>query len=109
MQSVAELVSAQLSQRGVFSFVLLTLAQQPAHSVVSAARLSERLGSGVNGAELARVLDLLTGAPFGVLSPLGGGLYYLRSEVTDLLDSLGEYAEGLRVRLRAEKSAALVR
>ena len=109
VQSVAELVSAQLSQRGVFSFVLLTLAQQPAHSVVSAARLSERLGSGVNGAELARVLDLLTGAPFSALSPLGSGLYYLRIDVSDLLCSLGEYAEGLRVRMGAERGAALVR
>lgn len=100
--SVAELVSAQLSQRGVFSFVLLSLAQQSAHSVVSVSRLAERLGSGVNAAELGGVLQTLSSAPFSALSPLGGGQYYLRADVHDVLRGLGEYAEGLRVRLNAE-------
>ncbi|AFZ67871.1 hypothetical protein [Deinococcus peraridilitoris] len=100
--SVAELVSAQLSQRGVFSFVLLSLAQQPAHSVVTTARLAERLGSGVNIAELKGVLETLASAPFSALSPLGNGQYYLRADVHDMLRGLGEYAEGLRVRLNAE-------
>ena len=100
--SVAELVSAQLSQRGIFSFVLLTLAQQPAHSVVTQARLAERLGSGVNGAELAAVLHTLSSAPFSVLSALGGGQFYLRSDVSGMLRGLGEYAEGLQLRVSAQ-------
>lgn len=100
--SVAELVSAQLSQRGVFSFVLLTLAQQPAHSVVTRARLAERLGSGVNDAELSAVLNTLSGAPFSVLSALGDGQFYLRASVPDALRGLSEYADGLRSRVSAQ-------
>ncbi|PYE55692.1 hypothetical protein [Deinococcus yavapaiensis] len=108
--SVAELVSAQLSARGVFSFVLMTLSQHPAHSVVSSARLAERLGSGVNGAELARVLDTLSAPPFAALSPLGGGQYYLRADIPDVLRSLCDYADGLRTRINAEaRVAALAR
>ncbi len=109
--SVAELVSAQLSQRGVFSFVLLTLAQQPAYSVVSRARLAERLGSGVNDAELSAVLQTLSAAPFSVLSALGDGQFYLRASVPDTLRALSEYADGLRLRLgaQAKRPAAVVR
>ncbi|GGL03869.1 hypothetical protein [Deinococcus radiotolerans] len=98
--SVAELVGAHLAQRGAFSAVLLTLAQQPAHSLVSVQRLAERLGSGVNYAELGSILDTLTRAPFLALTPLPGGQYLLRSGVTDLLSELAEYAEGLRRRTR---------
>lgn len=71
--SVAELVGAHLAQRGAFSAVLLTLAQQPAHSLVSVQRLAERLGSGVNYAELGGILDTLTRAPFLALTPCPAG------------------------------------
>ncbi|MVN87948.1 hypothetical protein GO986_14400 [Deinococcus sp. HMF7620] len=98
--SVAELVGAHLAQRGAFSAVLLTLAQQPAHSVVSVQRLAERLGSGVTYAELGGILDTLTRAPFLALTPLPGGGYLLRAGVPDLLTDLTEYAEGVRRRLR---------
>ncbi|GMA15849.1 hypothetical protein HNQ10_001450 [Deinococcus metallilatus] len=98
--SISELVGAHLAQRGAFSFVLLTLASQPAHSIVSAARLAERLGSGVNTAELHSILDTLTRAPFLALTPLPGGQYLLRGEVRDLLADLAEYADGVRRRLR---------
>ncbi|GGR68895.1 hypothetical protein GCM10008959_33690 [Deinococcus seoulensis] len=98
--SVAELVSSHLAQRGAFSFVLLTLAQQPAHSVVSVPRLAERLGSGVNYAELGSILDTLTRAPFLALTPLPGGQYLLRVGVPELLADLSEYAEGVRRRVR---------
>ena len=99
-ESVAELVSAHLAQRGVFSHVLLTLAQQPARSLVQPARLAERLGSGVNTAELHSILDTLSRPPFMALTPLPGGQYYLRSDVRELLGEMGHYAEGLRRRLR---------
>ncbi|WP_221089518.1 hypothetical protein [Deinococcus aquaedulcis] len=98
--SVAELVGAHLAQRGAFSAVLLSLAQQPAHSVVSVQRLAERLGSGVTSAELHAILDTLTRAPFLALSPLPGGGYLLRGGVPELLGELAEYAEGVRRRLR---------
>ncbi|MFC6660924.1 hypothetical protein [Deinococcus multiflagellatus] len=98
--SVAELVGAHLAQRGAFSAVLLSLAQHPAHSVVSAQRLAERLGSAVTPAELGAILDTLTRAPFLALSPLPGGGYLLRAGVPELLLELAEYAEGVRRRLR---------
>ncbi|THF67689.1 hypothetical protein E7T06_19900 [Deinococcus sp. Arct2-2] len=99
--SIAELVSAHLAQRGAFTFVLLTLSQQPAHSIVSVQRLAERLGSGVNTAELTSILDTLTRAPFLALSPLPGGQYLLRVGISDLLGDLTDYAQGVRRRVRA--------
>ncbi|QFP78451.1 hypothetical protein DAAJ005_15655 [Deinococcus sp. AJ005] len=98
--SIAELVSAYLAQRGIFSFVLLTLAQQPAHSIISVPRLAEKLGSGVNYAELGSILETLTRAPFLALTPLPGGQFLLRVGVADLLTDLAEYADGVRRRVR---------
>jgi len=106
VESVAELVSAHLAQRGSFSHVLLTLAQQPAHSLVQVPRLAERLGSGVNTAELHSVLETLSRPPFLALTPMPGGQYYLRGDVRDLLHEFGEYAEGMRRRLRPVPLAA---
>nr|WP_246580823.1 hypothetical protein [Deinococcus aestuarii] len=103
--SVSELVGAHLAQRGAFSFVLLTLAGCPAHSVVSSARLAEKLGSGVNTAELSSILDTLTRAPFLALTPLPGGQFLLRADVRDLLTELAEYAEGVRRRVRTPDAA----
>jgi hypothetical protein len=100
VESVAELVSAHLALRGSFSHVLVTLAQQPAHSLVQVPRLAERLGSGVNNAELHSILETLTRPPFLALTPLPGGQYYLRSDVRELLQEFGEYAEGMRRRLK---------
>ncbi len=107
--SVAELVGAFLAQRGAFSFVLLTLAQQPAHSVVSVPRLAERLGSGVNYAELGSILDTLTRAPFLALTPLPAGQYLLRVGVPELLTELAEYAEGVGRRVRTPAAAGASR
>lgn len=98
--SVSELVSAHLAQRGIFSFVLLSLAQQPAHSVISVPRLAEKLGSGVNYAELGSILETLTRAPFLALTPLSGGQYLLRTDVADILADLAQYSEGVRRRIR---------
>ena len=106
VDSVAELVSAYLAQRGSFSHVLLTLAQQPAHSLVSLPRLAERLGSGVNVAELQSILETLSRPPFLALTPLPNGQYYLRSDVPGLLQEFGEYAEGMRRRLRPAPMSA---
>ena len=106
VDSVAELVSAYLAQRGSFSHVLLMLAQQPAHSLVSLPRLAERLGSGVNTAELQSILETLSRPPFLALTPLPNGQYYLRSDVPGLLQEFGEYAEGMRRRLRPAPMSA---
>ncbi|ADV66309.1 hypothetical protein [Deinococcus maricopensis] len=103
--SIAELVSAHLAQRGTFSFVLMTLAQQSAHSVVSVPRLAERLGSGVNTAELHSILETLSRPPFLALTPMSGGQYYLRARVPDMLTELADYAGGIRARLRTPTPA----
>ncbi|GGO38561.1 hypothetical protein [Deinococcus humi] len=107
--SIAELVSAHLAQRGIFSFVLLTLAQQPAHSVISVPRLAEKLGSGVNYAELGSILETLTRAPFLALTPLPGGQFLLRTDVADILTDLAEYSDGVRRRIRTPAAAGAVR
>ncbi|THF86846.1 hypothetical protein E7T09_09955 [Deinococcus sp. KSM4-11] len=98
--SISELVSAYIAQRGTFSSVLLALAQQPANSVTTVQRLAERLGSGVNFAELGSILETLSRAPFQALQPLPGGQYLLRVGVGDLLTDLADYADGVRRRVR---------
>ncbi|WP_293911561.1 hypothetical protein [Deinococcus sp.] len=103
--SLAELVSAHLVQRGTFTYVLGTLAQQPAHSVVDPTRLAERLGSGVNTAELNSILETLCRAPFMALMPLPGHQYYLRCDVNDLLRDLSEYAQSVGRRLQPQVKA----
>jgi len=104
--SISELVGAHLAQRGAFSFVLLTLAAQPAHSVLQVPRLAERLGSGVNLAELHSILETLTRAPFLALTPLPGGQYLLRADVAGMLTDLADYADGMRRRVRTPERAA---
>lgn len=100
--SIAELVSAHLAQRGAFSYVLLTLAQQPAHSVVSVSRLAERLGSGVNTAELNTILETLSRSPFLALAPMHGGQYLMRASVPELLGNTIEYAQTIYSRLNQQ-------
>lgn len=104
--SVGELVKAQLTQRQNFSHVLETLAQQPANSLVHPPRLAERLGGGVNTAELHDILETLSRAPFLALLPLPNGQYYLRTEVRDLVQEFGAYAEGMQRRLRPKPATA---
>lgn len=104
--SVGELVKAQLTQRQNFSHVLETLAQQPANSLVQPLRLAERLGGGVNTAELHDILETLSRAPFLALIPLPNGQYYLRSEVRDLVQEFGAYAESMQRRLRPKPAVA---
>ena len=97
--SLAELVSAHLVQRGTFTYVLGALAQQPAHSIVDPLRLGEKLGSGVNRAELSAIMDTLCRAPFMALLPLPGGQYYLRADIPALLSEVSDYSLGIARRI----------
>ena len=99
--SVAELVSAHLAQRGAFTYVLLTLSQQPAQSLVNVSELAQRLGNGVSPDDMNAILDTLSRPPFMAITPLPGGQFLLRTTVTDLLADLADYAQGVRRRLRA--------
>ena len=103
--SVAELVSAHLAQRGAFTYVLLTLSQQPAQSLVNVSELAQRLGNGVSSDDMQTILDTLARPPFMAVTPLPGGQFLLRATVTDLLADLADYAQGVRRRLRAPASA----
>ena len=99
--SVAELVSAHLAQRGTFTYVLLTLSQQPAQSLVNVSELAQRLGNGVSTDDMNAILDTLARPPFLAVTPLPNGQFLLRNTVTDLLADLADYAQGVRRRLRA--------
>lgn len=103
--SVAEWVGAQLAQRGTFTYVLLTLAGQPAQSVVSVSDLAGRLGSALSLDELGQVLDTLARPPFSALTPLPEGQFLLRVAIPDLLADLADYAQGVRRRLRPAPEA----
>lgn len=103
--SVAELVSTHLAKRGAFTYVLLILSQQPAHSVISLSDLAQRVGSGASLDEMKTILDTLSRAPFLALTPLPDEQYLLRLSVADLLSELTEYAQGVRRRLRGGGSA----
>lgn len=98
--SVAELVSTHLAKRGAFTYVLLILNQQPAHSIVDLGDLAQRVGSGASLDEIKAILDTLTRAPFLALTPLPDDQYLLRLSVADLLGELTDYAQGVRRRLR---------
>lgn len=99
--SVAELVSAHLAQRGAFTYVLLTLAQQPAQTVLSLTELAQRLGNGVSLNDMQSVLETLSRPPFLAVTLLPDHQFLLRSSVTDLLADLADYAQGVRRRLRS--------
>ncbi|AXG99271.1 hypothetical protein DVJ83_09065 [Deinococcus wulumuqiensis] len=103
--SVAELVSGHLAQRGALTYVLLTLSQQPAQSLVNVSELAQRLGNGVGPDDMQTILDTLARPPFMAVTPLPGGQFLLRTTVTDLLADLADYAQGVRRRLRAPGSA----
>ncbi|MBB6098221.1 hypothetical protein HNR42_001646 [Deinobacterium chartae] len=98
--SATETASRNLGQRGVFSYVLLGLANRPAHSTFSAAELQARLGSNVSRGQLNEILETLCRPPFLALSHLGSDEYYLRQSVSELLCMLGDYAAGLKARVR---------
>jgi hypothetical protein len=51
-------------------------------------------------------LESLSRAPFMLLSPLGGGEYYMRRPVSVALEGLSEYAGGLRSRLHVTAKVA---
>lgn len=106
VDSISELVGGQLAQRGAFSYLLVTLAQYPAHSVIRPEELGEQLGHALNAAELTQMLQTLSSTPFLALSPLPSGDYLLKVGVRDLLLDIAEYAEGVRRRVKPARASA---
>ncbi|MFC6591886.1 hypothetical protein ACFP81_07630 [Deinococcus lacus] len=104
-QSVARVAETHVGQRGAFSLVLMALAQQPANSLVSSARIAEYVGP-AHESDLTEMLETLTRPPFMLLRGVAQGEYLLRSDVGEFLADLAGYAGDLRRRIRPSAAQA---
>lgn len=102
--NIAALANAYLTQRGTFSYVLLTLAGQQANSVITISRLAVRLGNNINAEDLRVILDTLSKPPFLALTPLPNGQYILRRTMPTMLEELADYAQTMQNRLQQAES-----
>lgn len=100
VRSITEVTSRQLGERGVFSQVMLSLAQYPAHSTFKLEELMPQLEGVVDHDELLEILMTLTRQPFLALNALPKHEFYVRYSMSDLLGQLAEYSRGLQVRLK---------
>jgi hypothetical protein len=107
LESLEASVNTSVGARGAFSFVTLTLARFQAPGVVSAQDVMAGIEStGIGSGVVLETLESLSRAPFMLLSPLGGGEYYMRRPVSVALEGLSEYAGGLRSRLHVTAKVA---
>ncbi|MCY1701816.1 hypothetical protein [Deinococcus sp. SL84] len=86
--------ASEQQETATFLALLRVLAQQPAHSLVTAARLAGQLHAGplqeVDATQLNRLLTLLSRTPFRLLAPLGSGQYLLRREISQFLEETAQ-------------------
>lgn len=107
LESLEANVNTSVGARGAFSFVTLSLARFPAPGIVNAQDVMAGIESaGIGSGIVIETLESLSKAPFMLLSPLGGGEYYLRRPVSVALEGLSEYAGGLRSRLHVTAKVA---
>jgi hypothetical protein len=107
LESLEASVNTSVGARGAFSFVTLTLARFQAPGVVNAQDVMAGIEStGIGSGVVLETLESLSRAPFMLLSPLGGGEYYMRRPVSVALEGLSEYAGGLRSRLHVTAKVA---
>ncbi|GEM48914.1 hypothetical protein [Deinococcus cellulosilyticus] len=99
-RSISEITSRQLGERGVFSQVMLSLSNYPAHTTFKLEDLMPQLEGVVDHDELLEILMTLTRQPFLALNALPKHEFYVRYNMSDLLGQLSEYARGLQVRLK---------
>lgn len=100
-------VNTSVGARGAFSFVTLSLAHFPAPGIVNVQDVMSGIESaGIGSGVVLETLESLSKAPFMLLSPLGGGEYYMRRPVSVALEGLSEYAGGLRSRLHVTAKVA---
>lgn len=107
MRAVGALAAQRVTERqqdAAFHAVLEVLAQQPAPSLVTAARLADLLSSRAGGdmtpTRLGQLLTLLTRSPYRLLSSLGEGNYLLEQDVPQYLLRLGQQFQGLSDAIR---------
>ncbi len=107
LESLEASVNTSVGARGAFSFVTLSLARFQAPGVVNAQDVMAGIEStGIGSGVVLETLESLSRAPFMLLSPLGGGEYYMRRPVSVALEGLSEYAGGLRSRLHVTAKVA---
>ena len=99
-RSITEVTSRQLGERGVFSQVMLSLSQYPAHSTFRLEEVLPQLEGVLSHDELLDILMTLTKQPFLALSALPKHEFYVRASTSELLGQISEYARGLQVRLK---------
>lgn len=100
-------VNTSVGARGAFSFVTLSLARFSAPGIVNAQDVMAGIESaGIGSGVVLETLESLSKAPFMLLSPIGGGEYYMRRPVSVALEGLSEYAGGLRSRLHVTAKVA---
>ncbi len=107
LESLEASVNTSVGARGAFSFVTLTLARFQAPGIINAQDVMAGIEStGIGSGVVLETLESLSRAPFMLLSPLGGGEYYMRRPVSVALEGLSEYAGGLRSRLHVTAKVA---
>ncbi len=107
LESLEAGVNTSVGARGAFSFVTLSLARFTAPGIVNAQDVMASIESaGIGSGIVLETLESLSKAPFMLLSPLGGGEYYMRRPVSAALEGLSEYAGGLRSRLHVTAKVA---
>ncbi len=97
---IAETASRQLGERGIFSHVLLSLAEFENQSSFTFAELMGHLAGRISKTELSGILETLCQPPFLTLSRLGADEYYLRQPIGECLNGLCDYASSLNLRVR---------
>jgi hypothetical protein len=108
LESLELSVQDSVQSRGTFSFVALSLARFQAPCVITAAEVMANLEfASIGSGTVIETLEMLSRAPFVLLSPLGNGEYYLRRAMFDGLEGMAAYANGLRSRLQVTTNAAV--
>lgn len=97
-------VQQRIQERGTFSAVLTHLAALRAPAIFV---LDDVLSAEVNREEALKVLELLSQAPFHLVSKVDSGEFCLRFKVSDALLKLSEYALSLRIHLPSRRTERL--
>ncbi len=98
-------VGARVAERGMFSEVLLRLAQLKAPVVFLLEELAGELN--MSREQVLRILERLSEPPFDLVERVEQGEFVLRQSATDALEALAGYATSLRSRVPARQRERL--
>lgn len=102
-----KMIDKRIAERGAFSGVLTHLASMRAPVVFM---LDEVVDNDISREQALKVLDVLSQAPFHLITKVDNGEFCLRSKIHDALLNFSDYALSLRSRLpqrRTERIQAL--